>query len=232
MTIKALQALVGTLSGPSKMPCHSYSIPATLCKVGQRMRDVKNSICSICYALKGRYNFKNVQDAQHNRFDSLLDPEWSKNMSLLIDKKEKSGYFRWHDAGDLQGEWHLDKIARVAIKLPHIKFWLPTREYAVVACWLKTHSKPRNLIIRLSAMMLDGKPPETFARKLGLPMSGASDTDWNCPASLTDENSKVWSEEEKEKLSKEQINKLGFGKCGDCRMCWDENVELVNYKKH
>lgn len=196
------------------------------------MRNVAGAICSICYALKGRYLFENVVKAQTKRFDSLLDPEWSKNMSLLINKKEKSGYFRWHDAGDLQGEWHLDKIARVAIKLPHIKFWLPTREYSIVSSWLMTHTKPKNLIIRLSAMMLDGKPPTILARKLGLPMSGASDTDWNCPASLTDKNSHVWSKEGKTALSKEQIRELGFGYCGNCRMCWDENVELVNYKKH
>lgn len=196
------------------------------------MRDVKNSICSICYALKGRYNFSNVQDAQETRYQSLFNSEWSKYMALLIDKKEKSGYFRWHDAGDLQGEWHLDKIARVAIKLPHIKFWLPTREYKIVADWMKTHSLPDNLIIRLSAMMRDGKPPKTFADKLGLPMSGASDTDWNCPALLTDKTSKVWSEEAKAKLSKEQIKELAFGICGDCRMCWDKEVPLVNYREH
>jgi hypothetical protein len=196
------------------------------------MRNVKDSICSVCYALKGRYNFSNVQDAQETRYQSLDHSDWSKNMSLLIDKKEKSGYFRWHDAGDLQGEWHLDKLARVAIKLPHIKFWLPTREYKIVGDWMKTHSVPDNLTIRLSAMLLDGKPPVETATRLGLTMSGASDTDWNCPASLTDKNSHVWDDLEKEALNKDEIKDLGFGKCGDCRACWDQTVPLVNYKKH
>jgi hypothetical protein len=196
------------------------------------MRNVKDSICSVCYALKGRYNFSNVQDAQETRYQSLDHSDWSKNMSLLIDKKEKSGYFRWHDAGDLQGEWHLDKLARVAIKLPHIKFWLPTREYKIVGDWMKTHSVPDNLTIRLSAMLLDGKPPVETATRLGLTMSGASDTDWNCPASLTDKNSHVWDDLEKEALNEDEIKDLGFGKCGDCRACWDQTVPLVNYKKH
>ena len=55
MKIKDIESTVGTLSAPSKMPCFSFSIPAKLCITGQKLRDVKNSICSKCYALKGRY---------------------------------------------------------------------------------------------------------------------------------------------------------------------------------
>ena len=59
-TISDLMESVGGLSAPSKMPCHGYSIPASRCKIGRKMRKVAGSICAICYALKGRYSFANV----------------------------------------------------------------------------------------------------------------------------------------------------------------------------
>ena len=216
-TIHEAEAITHTLSSPSKMPCHGYSIPAIRCIVGSKLRKIANSVCSICYALKGRYVFPNVLEAMEKRFQSLMKAivrvqqkdEWIEAMVFLISKKEKSGFFRWHDSGDLQGVWHLEIIAEVARRLPQIKFWLPTREYSFVSEWIQAGNKvPENLTIRLSALMLDGEPPKAIAERLNLTVSGASDTDWNCPASLQS------------------------GKCGDCRNCWDRNVQQVNYKKH
>jgi hypothetical protein len=207
-TIKSAVALVGSLSSPSKMPCHGYSIPAQACNVGSKLRKVKNSICSFCYALKGRYIFANVQKAMQKRLASLSNLLWIEAMVFLISKQEKSGFFRWHDSGDIQGVWHLAKIAEIAKRLPEIKFWLPTRELAVVREWLETNKKPDNLTIRLSAFMVDGKPPKAIADKLGLVTSGVSQDGFTCPAS-----------------------KQGNA-CLDCRACWDPTVKNINYKKH
>ena len=129
-------------------------------------------------------------------------------MAFLIGKKEKSGFFRWHDSGDIQGVWHLEKMAEVARRLPKIKFWLPTREYGFVREWMGLRRKPDNLTIRLSAYMMDGKPPTSLAKKLGLTTSGAKSAGFSCPAS-------------------EQGNE-----CRECRACWDETVENIDYKKH
>ena len=208
MTVKQALELVGGLSAPSKMPCYGYSIPARHCKQGMKMRDIEGSICSKCYALKGRYAFDNVQNAFDRRFDSLQHPEWVATMAFLILKKEKSGFFRWHDSGDLQGQWHLSNIAQVAALTPHIQHWLPTREYAMVREWLANNDCPPNLVIRLSALMFDGKAPEGLAKRLGVQVSGASASAFTCPASKQE------------------------NKCGDCRACWDGNTFNVSYKKH
>lgn len=208
-TPKQAESICHTLSSPSKMPCHGYSTPASRCITGGKLRKVANTICSVCYALKGRYVFPNVLDAMEKRFQSLFNTAWVDAITFLIQKKEKSGYFRWHDSGDVQGTWHLSKIVEVANRLPQIKFWLPTREISIVSDWVNAGNKiPENLTIRLSAFMLDGQPPIAAAKRLGLCVSGASATDFNCPAYSQD------------------------GKCGDCRNCWNKDVFQVNYKKH
>jgi hypothetical protein len=130
-------------------------------------------------------------------------------MTLAIGGTESSGFFRWHDSGDIQSVEHLDKIVQVARNLPQIRFWLPTREYAMVSQWLKENgSFPENLTVRLSALMLEGQPPVGIAKRLGLTTSGVSKSSFDCPAS-----------------------KQG-NKCLSCRACWNKSVENVNYKTH
>ena len=207
-TIKQALGIVGGLSAPSKMPSFGYSIPANRCKIGGKLRKVPGSICSKCYALKGRYLFKNVREALERRFESLTDPRWIDAMVFLINTR-KLTYFRWHDAGDLQGVWHLSNIAKVAEKTPNCRHWLPTREMRTVGEYLEENKRPDNLNIRLSAMSFDKRAPEGFARKRGLTVSGASASgSHNCPAP-TQGNS-----------------------CGDCRACWDVDTFSISYKQH
>lgn len=207
-TVAQAEAVCGSLSKPSKMPCHGYSIPASRCKIGQKMRNVAGSICSKCYALKGRYVFPAVQAALELRFQSLSNPLWVEAISFLIGKQEKSGFFRWHDSGDIQDTKHLHKIVQVAENLPHIQFWLPTREYNIVADYLKTLGGfPANLTVRLSSLYFDGDVTDR-QNPFGLPTSGASKAGFNCPSS-----------------------KQG-NKCLDCRACWSKSVANITYKQH
>jgi hypothetical protein len=201
---------VGGLSAPSKMPCRSYSIPAKHCKTGAKLVPVKNSVCSKCYALKGFYNMPNVRNALQKRFDSIDKPEWVEAMTIAIAGKEKSGFFRWHDSGDIQSVLHLRKICQIAINLPDITFWLPTREYSIVSSYVKLYGAiPSNLTIRLSSLMINGNAPSGIAKTLGLTTSGVSkDQTFNCPASNQD------------------------NKCLTCRACWNKSVENVSYKLH
>ena len=208
LTIKEAQERVGTLSKPSKMPGFGYSTPADDCITGSKLVKIVNSICFFCYARKGRYVFPNVIAAMKKRLKALSRLDWVAMMTFLIGKKEKCGFFRWHDSGDIQGVWHLEKMAEVARRLPNIKFWLPTREYGFVREWMGLGRKPDNLTIRLSAYMMEGKPPTALAKSLGLTTSGARRTGFSCPAS-------------------EQGNE-----CRECRACWDETVENIDYKKH
>jgi len=209
MKIQAIENQIGSLSEPSKMPCFSFSIPAKRCITGMKLRDVQNSICSKCYALKGRYAFANVQNALEQRFAGLSNPNWVSLMVEMISKREKSGFFRWHDSGDLQSVNHLASIVEVARQLPAIKFWLPTREFSIVANYLRENTFPENLTVRLSALMFDSPAPSAIAQRLGLVTSGASSgEDFTCPSSKQE------------------------GKCQACRACWNKNVVNINYKKH
>lgn len=201
--------LIGNFSKPSKMPCQSWSIPAKRCKTGMKLRNVVGSVCSKCYALKGRYPFPNVQKALLKRYEAIENPEWVSAMTIAIAGTEFSGYFRMFDSGDLQSLEMLENIARIANNLPNIKFWLPTREYSIVSAYVKKNGAfPDNLTVRLSAYMLEGKPPIELAKRLGVVSSGVSENGFTCPSS-----------------------KQG-NKCLDCRMCWDKNVSIVSYKQH
>ncbi len=143
------------------------------------------------------------------RFNKISDPMWVDAMTIAINGTESSGYFRWHDSGDLQSLEHLTKIVQIAKNLPNIDFWLPTREYSIVAEYVKQNGAfPDNLTVRLSAYMIDGQPPVGLAKRLGLTTSGVSTSGFTCPSSS-------------------QGNK-----CLSCRACWDKNVSNVNYKKH
>jgi len=125
-TIDALK-LVGGLSKPSKMPGWAYGIPAKECKTGSKLREIKNSTCHKCYALKGCYVFKVVQEAQYKRLAAIKHQQWVTAMIYLISSK-KSKFFRWHDSGDVQDLKHLAKIFKVVRLTPNIRHWLPTRE--------------------------------------------------------------------------------------------------------
>ena len=197
------------------MPCHGYSLPATKCKRGSILRKLKNSVCSGCYALKNRYMFNNVQTALHKRLDALLSDTytWQRLLTELIDRKEKSGYFRWHDSGDIQSPEHLSAINNIAFALPHIKFWIPTREFSVVKEWVKTNDIAPNLIIRISANLIGQtlRRPSIGSTNLTTSSVGATQTlsgNRNCPAPQQD------------------------NQCKDCRSCWDAQVSNVNYTLH
>lgn len=209
MTLHEALEIIGGLSKPSKMPCHGWSIPASRCKTGVKLKNVKGSICNQCYALRGNYSFPHVQKVMERRFSSLSHPQWVKAMTVAIGGVEGSGYMRFHDSGDIQSLEHLENIAQVAKNLPKIKFWLPTREYSFVSEYLAKHkSFPKNLNVRLSALMIDGPAPVAIAKRLGLTTSGVSRDGFSCPASS-------------------QGNK-----CLSCRACWDKKVKNVSYKKH
>jgi hypothetical protein len=132
------RALVGGYSNTSKMPCRAWSIPASTCHTGSRLAQIKGTVCEDCYALKNFYAMPNVQTTLHKRLATAADlQQWAANHIKLIPLVETSGYFRWFDSGDLQSIAMLDAIATIARALPFIKFWLPTKEHAFVAAWIR-----------------------------------------------------------------------------------------------
>ena len=209
MNIKEAKAIVGGLSNPSKMPGYGYGLSAFDCAVGSKLRLIKNSTCSMCYALKGRYTFPGVKNAHAKRLESIKDPRWIDAMILLIKNYgKKIPYFRWHDSGDIQNLDHLKKIVAVAMGTPEVKHWLPTREAGILKSFYKEGgSLPGNLAVRASATMIDGKPH----KNLGLTSTVHKDKapiGFSCPAGKQD------------------------NECKTCRACWNININNVSYAAH
>jgi len=134
MLKKEAHKITGGLSKPSKMPGPAYNLPAIRCKTGSKLRKIKNSVCSGCYALKGRYVFRNVQNALERRYQSLDHEQWTEAMTVLV---KDHPWFRWHDSGDVRDIDHLvQKIEKEKI--------------------------PENLCIRVSGTMIDGPSSKTW----------------------------------------------------------------------
>ena len=173
--------LVGGLSKPGKMPGWSIGIPAKECKTGSKLRAVKGSVCDDCYALKGCYVFKVVQEAQYRRLKAIYTAPWVEAMAHLINSK-KPDVFRWHDSGDVQDLEHLNKIYEVCRLTPSKRHWMPTRE-----AWVKDHldRAPSNLVIRFSAPMIDQAAPASWPNTSTVVTAQAT-----CPAPSQDNQCK------------------------------------------
>jgi hypothetical protein len=210
-SIKQIEAKIGTLSNPDKMPAYSWGISAKRCITGTKLANQDGTVCSKCYANKGCYVFQVVQDAQEFRYHAIEKIEWVDYMTELLTRKyknlDKSRLFhRWFDSGDLQSLSHLMKIIEVCEHTPHIKHWLATREASIVS-QIKESDVPKNLIIRVSATKVDGKPPK-FWKWTSSVHKDRKAIGHACPSQYQD------------------------NKCGSCRKCWDRRTKNVSYEEH
>jgi len=202
MNLKEAKQITGGLSSPSKMPGYAYNLPAQACITGSKLVQIPGSVCHGCYALKGRYRFRNVKDALSRRLAAIMGPRWIEAMTVLVAHySQKVPYFRWHDSGDLQSVQHLKNIFEVCNQTPQVQHWLPTREAKFLP--LTPDSIPKNLIIRLSGHKIDKAAASFWPWTSTVVTAGKS-----CPAS-------------------EQGNQ-----CQDCRACWDRGTDNIAYGLH
>ena len=209
--VKEIEKKIGTLSNPSKMPAFGWGISAKHCKTGSKLAKIKGTICHSCYALKGRYVFRNVFDAHEVRRKAIEMPEWVDYMAELLTQKYKNLdksrlYHRWFDAGDIQSFSHLMKIFEVCELTPQINHWLATREYQFIKD-IKEEDVPKNLCLRVSAIKVDSPPPNF----------------WNWTSGVHKDKSAIGRECPAPKQN---------GECGSCRSCWSREVKQVSYKEH
>src|SRR4051794_34496414 len=99
------EAVTGGLSFTTKLPCPSWGIPATRCRIGSVLAQQGGTVCNRCYALKNRYRFDSVQKKLEERYRGLFQKQWTPAMIFLI-RYFCDRYFRWFDSGDVQGESH------------------------------------------------------------------------------------------------------------------------------
>lgn len=210
-TIASLEAAVGGLSQTDKLPWLSSSFPAQRCKTGGGLRAVPGSVCATCYAMKGHYRIHPEIFAAQERRHQLMIADlgaWADNMATLISGKAArqpthKRYFRFHDAGDLQSIDHLRAIVAIALAVPSVRFWLPTKEKATVKAFHRAHGDfPGNLVVRLSGAMIGDDAPQ-----------------YRHTSTVSTDPTRVTC-------------KAVAGVCGDCRTCWDGNTPNICYKKH
>ena len=206
-TLKQASEIIGGYTVTSKMPTISYSISAKDCKTGSKLRKIKNSVCSDCYALKGNYvrYAKNIEKAQNKRLKAIFCKDWTNAMIYIMNHQKQvinSGLFRWHDSGDIQNMEHLQKIVDIAKSTPNIKHWLPTKESNIIKNF--KGDIPKNLIIRLSGSFIDGKAP------------------------IYKNTSTVTTDKDKATCRSFENN----GQCKECRKCWDSSIKNVSYLNH
>ena len=209
ITLKHARDIAGTLGKPSKMPGFAYGISAFNCKTGSKLANVKGSVCEGCYARKANYKYPSVMLAHQKREANLGSAEWVQAMILQIEKTGTT-HFRFHDSGDLQSTGHLKAIVNIALALPNVSFWLPTKEKGMLATAKRAGLIiPDNLTIRLSAAMVDSdKVNATLTGNVSLVQDKVELQGFHC------------------KAPEQQ------GKCESCRACWNKDIPVIVYFKH
>jgi len=198
----------------SKMLGSSFGLSPFHCKTGSKLALVEGSVCHGCYAKRGTGIYPSVKQGRINNQQAIVDgtakdglKSWVDAMVFLIEKRCKVNFHRWHDAGDLVSMAHYHAIIEIANRMPHIKFWLPTKEKKIINSYKGTI--PVNLCVRLSGAMVDGLPPKTSK---GIQTSTVHKSStahgFVCPAPVQD------------------------GACNSCTACYNNNVRNVSYHKH
>ena len=211
MKLIEAKEITGGLSRTSKLECGSFSLSAFDCVTGSKLAKVKDSVCNKCYARRNTYLYPSVKTAQARRIKKLNSPSWAEAMVKLIRiqaLENDTNLFRWFDSGDLQ-EGMLAKIVEVCKLTPEIKHWLPTHEASMI---IKDKEKlggklPANLIIRLSASMIDGNPPKS----------------WEYSSTVHKKTEPIGF------LCKAKDQ---GGKCLDCTACWNKDIKNISYMQH
>lgn len=232
-------ATIGGLSHPAKMPCASWSTPASRCIRGSKLRAIPGSVCADCYACKGCYQFRSTVDAMQRRID-ILDRVLASPVEAIefVDafgrvlrraerltrariakglapaKNADGRVFRFHDSGDLQSELHFSIICAIAEQCPGVAFWLPTREGAMVAKAIRQGQVvPANLTVRVSADMVDAKLEAPAIEGL------------RASAVHSAKGAQATGAVECGAFKRE-------GACGPCRACWRPQIAATSYPIH
>lgn len=196
------------------MPCYSFS--HANCGIGNRLKNINNSVCSKCYGNKGFYRLytKKLNDKTDKIINDLDNLE--KELIDEISKKEKSGYFRFFDKGDILSMEHLQSIMNICNALPNIQFWIPTKSIDILRDYIKNNGNiPKNVTIRISSFMLN-KTMKLDKILHCLPIASVYDRD-----NIKNKNNDAFLCKTNEKDN-----------CGNCRACWSKSIREVIYEKH
>jgi hypothetical protein len=213
MLVKEAHQLGKVSLGNTKMPGSTFAQDAFQCGVGSKLREVPGSICSQCNMIriqKMRPSVDKGYKLNQSKWENCNPQDWIDSMVFQIVRlylRTLQPYHRWFDSGDLADYEQLMSIDMVARLTPQINHWLPTKEYSLVKKYFLLNIPPKNLVIRPSAPMIDGKPSKHYQNTSTVHKNKAPQG-FPCQARSRGNH------------------------CGECRACWDGNVANVSYPKH
>lgn len=206
------------LSKPSKMPCPTWSLEARETCPGSIDPITKKSVavCEGCYAATGFYKMPDSMRVRAANRKDWLRKEWVAEMIEAINNqkvqrkyKDKQKYFRWFDSGDVYHPHLADKIYEIMKATPEVKHWLPTRSYKIprIKETLEKMKQLPNVAVRYSSDSIKGEHDDIHGSVV-IPDHDYKIKAVKCEAYERD------------------------GKCGDCRACWNKEVDLIAYPAH
>ena len=205
------------LSGTSKMPCKSWSLPAwETCPSARSENGKPVDACAHCYALQGAYQWKEATELRAYNLENWKLNTWIEDMVVLITKegkRNKKNLFRWFDSGDI---YCLDlalKIEQVIKATPNIRHWIPTRQYK--------DKKVKPVLDRINQL------PNAVARFSSDSVKGVIlDSVYN--STITQNANDI--------KSSKGVSICGAykrkGKCESCSACWDKRINTIVYPLH
>jgi len=207
-----------------KMPGPSWSLPAH--KACPR---ACGTICDDCYADPkhgGRYGCRNVQNAQHARFQWTVESmrtadgrqQWIEYMAAAI-RLSRCQYFRVHDSGDMFSVAYVECWLTVCSQMPDVQFWIPTRAWQQPAGPLPVFDPLLNTLRKLASL------PNVTVRPSALNFGDHPSVVPGLHAGTAADMPDVFRA--RQCPAHQQGNQ-----CGNCRTCWDEKTVPVSYARH
>lgn len=168
-----------------------------------------------CYATKGRFRFKNVQDClMQNYLEYVAHPV---TYFDEIEREIRGGvmsynFFRWHSSGDIVDRRYFDGMIRVAKDLTNTKFLAFTKQFEIVNSYIKEGNEiPENLKIVFSAWGNELRVDNPYHLPIAYVRFGDGSKDKHIPAAA----------------------KECSGNCTRCLGCWEiKPGESVVFNKH
>ena len=165
-----------------------------------------------CYAKKGNFAYKNIQQCYKENLDHYLRDKWGYFDNIIEQLKQPLviyRYVRWHSSGDIVDEPYICGMVRVAMECKNIKFLCFTKKYEIVNWYIKNYGElPKNLHIVFSGWGSDW----------------VFDNPYNLP--VADVRFKI---DDRDFSKHKQCN----NKCYECLACWKlKKGERVVFNKH
>jgi hypothetical protein len=216
LSIAAARAIAGTLGYPSKMPGTSYGIPASACGVGGKLAAIAGSVCSDCYALKANYQYRSVRSAQMKRLRSLTHPRWVGAMVRQLSHMHslENGKPRRGRNGPIVPGWHRWHDAGDLQSMQHLANICAVAQLTP-SLWHWLPTREGGIVKRYRDA--GGVIPENLCIRVSATMVDGS------PPSFWPQTSGVHHD---------CSARFHDGKCGECRACWNREVNHVEYPLH